>query len=37
MTKTELIKKLRVTTGAGMLDCQKAIQASNFNFDAAVK
>ena len=37
MTKTELIKKLRVSTGAGMLDCQKAIQASNFDFDKAVK
>ena len=37
MTKTELIKKLRVTTGAGMLDCQKASQASNFDFDKAVK
>ncbi len=30
------IAKLRATTGAGILDCKKALEESNGNFDAAV-
>lgn len=33
---TELIKELREMTGAGMLDCQKALKASDSNLSAAV-
>ena len=31
------VKKLRDTTGAGMMDCKKALQASDGNFEAAVE
>ena len=37
MKKTELLKKLRETTGAGMLDCQKALQATQMDLTAAIK
>jgi elongation factor Ts len=30
------VKKLRDTTGAGMMDCKKALTESNGDFDAAV-
>jgi elongation factor Ts len=33
----ELIKKLRETTGSGMLDCKKALAENNDNLDAAIK
>ena len=33
----ELIKKLRETTGSGMLDCKKALAENNDDLDAAVK
>ena len=33
---TELIKELREMTGAGMLDCKKALDATNSNIEAAV-
>jgi elongation factor Ts len=32
----ELIKKLRDMTGAGMMDCKKALSESNNNFDDAI-
>ena len=31
------VKKLREATGAGMMDCKKALQETEGNFDAAVK
>lgn len=34
---SEMIKELRQATGAGMLDCKKALQASNGDFDKAVE
>ena len=34
---SEMIKELRQTTGAGMLDCKKALQAANGDFDKAVE
>jgi len=34
---TELIKKLRSQTGAGMLDCKKALEETNGDLDAAVE
>jgi elongation factor Ts len=34
---SEMIKELRQTTGAGMLDCKKALQAGNGDFDKAVE
>ena len=37
MSNMELIKKLRETTGSGMLDCKKALAENNDNLDAAVK
>ena len=37
MSSMELIKKLRETTGSGMLDCKKALAESNDDLDAAVK
>ena len=37
MSSMELIKKLRETTGSGMLDCKKALAENNDNLDAAVK
>jgi elongation factor Ts len=33
---TEMIKELRSATGAGVLDCRKALQKSNGDFDKAV-
>jgi elongation factor Ts len=33
---TEMIKKLRENTGAGMLDCKKALEQSNGDYDKAV-
>ncbi len=33
----EIIKKLREMTGAGMMDCKKAVEASNGDIDAAVE
>ena len=32
-----LVKELRQKTGAGMMDCKKALQQTNGNFDEAVK
>jgi len=37
MSSMELIKKLRDTTGSGMLDCKKALAENNDDLDAAVK
>lgn len=37
MIDLKLIAKLRATTGAGILDCRKALEASNNDFDAAIK
>ena len=37
MSSMELIKKLRETTGSGMLDCKKALAENNEDLDAAVK
>lgn len=34
---TEAVKELRAVTGAGMLDCKKALQESNGDFDKAVE
>lgn len=34
---SEVIKELRQTTGAGVLDCRKALQASGGDFDKAVE
>ena len=36
MSSMELIKKLRETTGSGMLDCKKALAENNYDLDAAV-
>ncbi len=33
---TAMVKELRTATGAGVLDCRKALEASNGDFDAAV-
>ena len=33
---TEMIKKLREATGAGILDCRKALEQSDGNFDQAL-
>jgi elongation factor Ts len=33
----ELVRKLRETTGAGMMDCKRALEASSGDFDKAVK
>jgi len=33
---TEMIKKLRESTGAGILDCRKALEQADGNFDKAV-
>lgn len=33
---TEMIKELRAATGAGILDCRKALQEANGDFDKAV-
>ncbi len=37
MSSMELIKKLRETTGSGMLDCKKALAENNDNLDEAIK
>ena len=37
MSSMELIKKLRNTTGSGMLDCKKALAENNDDIDAAIK
>ena len=37
MNSMELIKKLRDTTGSGMLDCKKALAENNDDLDAAIK
>lgn len=37
MSSMELIKKLRETTGSGMLDCKKALAENNDNLDSAIK
>ncbi|MCR4407087.1 MAG: translation elongation factor Ts [Anaerolineae bacterium] len=34
---TEAVKELRTVTGAGVLDCKKALQDSNGDFDKAVE
>lgn len=36
MTDTSLIMNLRNATGAGIVDCQKALEESNGNYDAAI-
>ena len=33
----QMVKKLREMTGAGMMDCKKALEATNGDYDAAVK
>jgi len=37
MSSMELIKKIRDTTGSGMLDCKKALAENNDDLDAAIK
>jgi len=37
MSNMDLIKKLRETTGSGMLDCKKALAENNDNLDEAIK
>ena len=37
MSSTELIKKLRDTTGSGIVDCKKALSENNNDIDSAVK
>ncbi len=37
MSSMELIKKLRETTGSGMLDCKKALAENKDDLDAAIK
>ena len=37
MSSMELIKKLRDSTGSGMLDCKKALAENNDDLDAAIK
>ena len=36
MISASLVKELREATGAGMLDCKKALEASNGNIEEAV-
>ena len=36
MITASMVKELRESTGAGMLDCKKALEACNGNFDEAV-
>ena len=36
MISASLVKELRETTGAGMLDCKKALEASNGNIEEAI-
>lgn len=33
----QMVKELREMTGAGMMDCKKALEATNGDYDAAVK
>ena len=37
MTSMDLIKKLRNSTGSGIVDCKKALSENNNDLDAAVK
>ena len=37
MSSMELIKKLRESTGSGIVDCKKALSENNNDVDAAVK
>ena len=37
MSKMELIKKLRDTTGSGIVDCKKALSENNNDIDASIK
>ena len=37
MSSMELIKKLRDSTGSGIVDCKKALSENNNDIDAAVK
>ena len=36
MISASLVKELRELTGAGMLDCKKALEATNGEIDAAI-
>ena len=36
MISASLVKELREATGAGMLDCKKALEASNGNIEEAI-
>lgn len=36
MITASLVKELREKTGAGMLDCKKALEETNGNIDAAI-
>ncbi len=36
MISAQMVKELRESTGAGMLDCKKALEATNGDFDAAI-
>lgn len=36
MIKASMVKELRETTGAGMLDCKKALEATNGNMEEAI-
>ena len=36
MSLASLVKELRERTGAGMMDCKKALEASNNNMDGAI-
>ena len=37
MSSMELIKKLRDSTGSGIVDCKKALSENNNDIDASVK
>ena len=37
MSSMELIKKLRDTTGSGIVDCKKALSENNNDIDASIK
>ena len=37
MSSMELIKKLRETTGSGIVDCKKALSENNEDVEASVK
>ena len=37
MSNMDLIKKLRETTGSGIVDCKKALSENNDDLDASVK